>query len=267
MIIETEITKKQKMIDTDFKIRNEALNHTQSFIVQAPAGSGKTTLLIKRFLTLLTHVNRPEEILAITFTRKAAAEMRERLLKILHLTAMNDDQTKTIDNDTVTLAKSVLNQDKNLQWGILENSHILKIQTIDSFCATLTGELPFISQFGTEALITTEPDILYQEAINELLHHATLDQPLSEYIKRALSLVDNDINKLHTLLQDMLAKRDQWLFALTSFTDEEEMKNHLEQNIALTVDHYLHTLIDKMNPLVINELVYFNQILSNFYGG
>ncbi len=67
--------------DLDERLR--VLDPNGSFIVQAPAGSGKTGLLIQRYLKLLACVNAPEEIVAITFTRKAAAEMRERLMKAL----------------------------------------------------------------------------------------------------------------------------------------------------------------------------------------
>ena len=136
---------------TDDEARGRALDPTRSFIVQAPAGSGKTELLIQRFLVLLAVVERPEEVLAITFTRKAAGEMKRRVLQAL-ARARDSIGDETIvagaganERVTLALARRALARDAERGWRIEQNTARLRIQTIDGLCASLTRQSLMIS--------------------------------------------------------------------------------------------------------------------------
>ncbi len=196
----------------DGDARERALDPASSFIVQAPAGSGKTELLTQRYLVLLNHVSAPEEILAITFTKKSAREMRFRIIKTLKNAAITHEPPEASHSlQTWKLGKKVLERDRKLNWNLLSNPNRLRIQTIDSFNASLTKRLPIMSRFGSTPEITDQPDSLYNEAIGELLSHLEDNVEWSDLIATLLTHVDNDLNKVRELLVNMLAKRDQWL--------------------------------------------------------
>ena len=134
----------------DSQQRNAALNPEQSFIVRAPAGSGKTELLIRRYLRLLSGVESPEEIIAITFTRKAAAEMRGRIISSLELARTGETPEDDYQKETYTLAAEVLKRDEAQQWQLQDNPGRLRIQTIDSLCSNITRQMPVLSQLGAQ---------------------------------------------------------------------------------------------------------------------
>ena len=225
------------LLEQDRVHRQLALDSRKSFIVQAPAGSGKTELLIQRFLVLLSQVKMPEEILAITFTKKAANEMRSRVIKALK-TALHDREPESAHahaKQTWMLAKKVLQQDKSQGWHLIDNPNQLRIQTIDSLCSHLTRQLPLLSRFGSQPDISDHPVALYREAVQEVLMHVEEDNEWSLSLTKLLLHLDNDLNKLHELLVNLLSKRDQWLSYIQLATNDNDLRNQLENQLKLII--------------------------------
>lgn len=208
--------------------RERALDPTSSFIVQAPAGSGKTELLTQRFLVLLSRVKQPEEILAITFTKKSAAEMRARIIHSLKNGLNIDEPSSDHAKKTWALAKRVLQQNEKLKWDLLNNPNRLRVQTIDSFNSYLTRQLPILSNFGATPEIAANPKPLYRAAVREFLSHLEENVSWSDAIAQLLRHLDNDLDKVENLLITMLAKRDQWLPYITTNSNSTDLRKKLE---------------------------------------
>ena len=186
--------------------RARALDLGASFIVQAPAGAGKTELLTQRFLGLLATVEAPEQIVAITFTRKAAAEMRNRILLRLEK-AQEPEPVTAHERTSWRLARAAQARDTELGWGLAGNPERLRIFTIDALCASLVRQMPYLSRFGGMPRIADKPALHYAEAARRTVA-AIEDFPC---VGRALATLDNDAGRLRRLLVAMLAFREQWL--------------------------------------------------------
>ncbi len=196
----------------DAHLRERALDPRASFIVQAPAGSGKTELLIQRLLVLLATVERPEQVLAITFTRKAAAEMRARLLDALAAAdAAAPPPAAGHEAATRARAAAVVARDRALGWALQESPARLRIQTIDSLCAALTRERPLRSGLGEPAGIAEDADALYRAAARATLAALEGEGPAADAVARLLLHLDDNQARAEALLCTMLARRDQWL--------------------------------------------------------
>lgn len=230
------------LIEQDKQHRSLALDPTKSFIVQAPAGSGKTELLIQRFLTLLTRVNAPEEILAITFTKKAANEMRLRVIKALKQAAYEKEPESDHAKKTWNLAHDVLKRDKAFNWHLINNPNQLRIQTIDSLCSYITKQLPLLSNFGSSPDIALNPNGLYRKAVQEILVHVEENYAWSQAISQLLLHLDNDLNKCHDLLVSLLAKRDQWLSYIQFNSSDADIKALLENQLQAVINESLNAL-------------------------
>ncbi len=196
---------------SDFAERRRALDPVRSFIVRAPAGSGKTELLIQRYLLLLAAVEHPEEIVAITFTRKAAGEMRERVLTALVEARAGKTPASEHESTTLALAAAALARDTERAWNVTDNPARLRIQTIDSLCAALTRQMPMLSRFGSQPESIEDASGLYLEAARATVELVESDGAVAQDVERLLTHLDNDVERIETLLSDMLARRDHWL--------------------------------------------------------
>jgi ATP-dependent exoDNAse (exonuclease V) beta subunit len=199
----------------DARAREQALDPSRSFIVQAPAGSGKTELLTQRYLVLLATVDHPEEILAVTFTNKAASEMRDRVLKALARAADDTPPEREHERRTWLLARRVRSRDRDRHWRLEENPRRLRVQTIDSLCASLTRALPLAAGFGAMPSIVDDASEHYREAARATLALVETDERWSEPLARLIRHLDGDLGRIEMLIADMLARRDQWLRHVT----------------------------------------------------
>lgn len=206
---------------TDHSIRAQALDPKKSFIVQAPAGSGKTELLTQRFLALLLTVKEPEEILAVTFTRKAASEMRQRIIE--------------------RLPKSeAAKRNEALGWRLIENPNRLRIMTIDALCAMIAHQMPILSHSGGKYEIASDPALYYEEAIENLLVQTTTEEPWYEALKTILLHFDNRIEKIKKTLALLLSKREQWLIHLADFQrDPQTLASYFQALLTRIVDEHI----------------------------
>lgn len=251
----------------DQAARNSALDIQHSWVVTAPAGSGKTGLLTLRVLKLLAVVQAPEEILAITFTRKAAAEMHERIVGALEeanllLQGLTDDAASAaiaeIDDPHRQLflasAHKALKNDADQNWELLSNTHRLKITTIDSFCRELANQLPLLSGAGVSPKICDDPVLLYEQAVMNLIEGYKTGA-LDGAIGQVLTHLDNDLDRLKGLLVNMLGSREQWLPLLLEVGENKErafdyLNAHLEDWGSEITSQVLESLLVYQGPLL-----------------
>ncbi len=234
---------KQKAPPPDQQQRERALDATRSILVRAPAGSGKTDLLTRRFLRLLGEVNDPGEIVAITFTKAAAAEMRHRILSELEKATEADAHQATSETFSMeSLAQRALARSHVLGWDLLDLPAQLRISTIDSFCREIALQQPILSGLGGSLEIHAQPKELYRRAARRTLEQIGKDNAaLSAAIETLLLWRDNSWADLEDQVVTMLGKRDQWMhdFVLDRDPDWDALRKTLERPFVRQVrDHF-----------------------------
>ncbi|MBF0629565.1 MAG: UvrD-helicase domain-containing protein [Magnetococcales bacterium] len=226
----------------DQAARAEALDIHRSFIVQAPAGSGKTGLLTQRVLALLGQVEQPEEIVAITFTRKAAAEMKDRVLKSLSPDA---PPSSPFEEKTWQLAQVVLERDRQRQWRLRENPNRLQIMTIDALCHSLVRQLPILTELGGKGILTDDPESFYRQAARDTLDVFDDDVAWQWAVVDLFKHLDNDWDSIEAMLAALLSRRDQWLRHVAQGVDEA-LLHRLNDSLAAMIRVELAALKEMM---------------------
>lgn len=164
---------------------------TPSFTVyRASAGSGKTHTLVKEYLRLaLGEKNNPmlfRQILAITFTNKAAAEMKERVISCLHdlgkdgnIHSMKEDLCTSLSVDEKELSR----RGRSCLSAILHHYSDFSIGTIDSFMHRVVKSFAYDLKLPINFQVEIDADVLLNQAIDKVLNKAGSDKQLTEALK------------------------------------------------------------------------------------
>ncbi|MDQ7002405.1 MAG: UvrD-helicase domain-containing protein, partial [Ghiorsea sp.] len=242
----------------DAQERAQAINPQQSFLVQAPAGSGKTELLVQRILALLAQVKAPEEILALTFTRKAAAEMRERVIKALQTAQASDMPQQAHAQTTWKLAHAALKQSEIKNWQLMHHPAQLRIMTLDAFASGLARQLPILSGFGQTPATADFSEPLYQQAVQDLWVNAKQSHApteLKQAMNRLVLHMNCNISKLSDVLCMLLGRREQWLpDVLLPTTHMPAFRLHLEQCLEEVIQHHLEEALNALPASLRSDL-------------
>ena len=196
---------------SDEKVRAEVIDDRSSFIISAPAGSGKTTVLAKRIIKRLLEVNDPNEIIALTFTKKAANEMRDKVQEVL--------KAKDETFDGPFEQKKLNKHSKKNNW---DDNYIgnLKIMTLDSLAFQILQKEPLLSEYPKVEGLSEHLDDLYEIAINEVIKEPQNYQD----VEKVLLYLNANHQTIVNEFVEMIKKRDQWLpplIELSEFTDSE----------------------------------------------
>jgi ATP-dependent helicase/nuclease subunit A len=171
----------------DARARRLAVDPTRNVVLEASAGTGKTRVLVDRYVCLLEAGVAPRNILAITFTRKAAAEMRQRVMATLRQRHRDGGISPA-------------------RWREIRDAlGDIGISTIDAFCLSLLHEFPL--EAGVDPGFE-----LADETETPRFVAASLDRALA--IGRAVSLTDENLALLFTELGEPRLRK-----ALTALLD------------------------------------------------
>lgn len=248
------------------ELNSVALNPDHSVVIEACAGSGKTWLLVSRILRLLLANVRPSEILAITFTRKAAQEMQARLHEWLHFMATGSDaevrdflRDREVDEHQVD---SLLPRARALFEEFLIDQPGITINTFHGWFLQLLKRAPLAAGAVSGANLVEHTSALIEEAW-ELFAEGLQQNPNSP-VALALNWLFETYGLANTrkLLTNMLGKRAEWwAYTRGQATPVQYALEHLRSNMSVApVDDVIASLF--ADQTFLQMLVEYTQLLE-----
>ena len=171
--------------------------HNQSMVVTAGAGTGKTYVLVQKYIDLLkTRPVTVPQILALTFTDKAAAEMKERI-------------------------RAGILREKGPQWEkAAEDFMVAPVQTFHSFCAQVLREFPIEAGLEPGFVVLDEQQVsrIHGTAYEDLIHVPQAG-PANEALVHVLSITDQ--YTLRTMLSELYDRRERYARFFAALAEDE----------------------------------------------
>ncbi len=210
--------------NTDYlRLKKLALDPAKSVIVESCAGSGKTWLLISRIIRILLSDVAPSEIVAVTFTKKAAQEMEERLHEWLRFLALgSDNDVKQFLLERGIEEKQVecqLPKAKYLFQTVLSSRPGITICTFHSWFLNILRHGPLRNFANVNNRLVEDHTLLFNEVWQKF--SSSLDKKKASSEKQAINwLVKNyGLHNTRDLIKNFVSKRIEWWAYLRGKTD------------------------------------------------
>ncbi len=216
------------LCDIDTDQRHAATASGGEVAISAGAGSGKTRLLVSRFLNLIKKENLPlSSIAAITFTNKAANQMKARIAeKAFELAAKNPSE-------------------REMWVKIAENAHHASISTIHSFCLSILKSHPV--EAGLDPFFTIVDEVTNSELKHEVINRFVVSRMTDEPDDTKFLMDIFGMTQLKNLLHMLLDKRTHVVKFLDSsensgVLDAKTLQNIYKKSITRRLDNYIYVL-------------------------
>jgi len=200
------------MTNTDISTTLQAADPERNATVHASAGTGKTWLLVTRILRLLLAGARPDSILAVTFTRKAAAEMQQRVTERLRELMCADESSldRMLKQCGVPLDADSRARARQLYEENLFNPYALRATTFHAFCQELLQRFPLEAGISPGFELSEATGLLEQQAWDALVNESsTRGHPINQALDRLAGSCDG-LSNTQTALRSFLAHRSDW---------------------------------------------------------